>query len=205
MKRILVGVAGGSGSGKTTLANRLRDEFGDDAIIMSHDFYYRSNRNMPFEERVLQNYDHPDSLETELMVEDLKKLKNGMPIDRPIYSFVEHTRMEETVRVEPRKVIIVEGILIFENQDLCELLDIRAFIDADSDVRILRRMIRDINEKGRSMDSVVNQYLSTVKPMHEKFVEPSKKNADVIIPNGAHNPVAQQMLIDRIRAALKEG
>lgn len=204
MKRILVGIAGGSGSGKTTLARRLKEEFGDDAIIISHDFYYRSNRNMPFEERILQNYDHPDSLETELMVEDLKKLRNGQTIERPIYSFVEHTRIEETQTVLPAKVIIVEGILIFENQDLCDLLDIRAFIDADSDVRVLRRVKRDIRKRGRSLESVMNQYLGTVKPMHETFVEPSKKNADVIIPNGAHNRVAQQMLIDRIRTALTE-
>lgn len=204
MKRILVGIAGGSGSGKTTLANRLKEEFGDDAVIISHDFYYRDNRNIPLEERKLQNYDHPDSLETELMVEDLKKLRDGQTIQCPIYSFVEYTRTEETLTVRPAKVIIVEGVLIFENQDLCNLLDIRAFIDADADVRVLRRMKRDIKKRGRSMDSVINQYLGTVKPMHEKFVEPSKKNADVIIPNGAHNLVAQQMLVDRIRAAISE-
>ena len=204
MKRIFVGVAGGSGSGKTTLAQRLKEEFGEDAVIISHDYYYRDNRNIPIEERRLLNYDHPDSLETELMVEDLRRLRAGETVYCPVYSFDQHTRTDETVTVEPKKVVIVEGILIFVEPAVCDLLDIRAFIDADADVRILRRMRRDIKERGRSIDSVMDQYLSTVKPMHEKYVEPSKKNADVIIPNGAHNPVALQMLIDRIRAAVSE-
>lgn len=199
---IVVGVAGGSGSGKTTLASRVKDYFGDRATILCHDYYYNSNRHMTFDQRKLVNYDHPDAFETDLMIRDLQKLRSGQTIERPVYSFVEYTRLEETVTVQPTDLIIVEGILIFENLQLCDIMDVKAFIDADADERLIRRLIRDINERGRSLDSVVNQYMMTVKPMHEKFVEPSKKNADIIIPKGAYNTVALQMLIEMIKTRI---
>lgn len=199
---IVIGIAGGTGSGKTTLINRIKKEFSDEITILSHDFYYRENSHLPFEEREKLNYDHPNSFETALMVEHVKQLKEGKAVERPVYDFVIHNRRAETVTVEPAKVIIVEGILIFENKELLDLFDIKVFIDTDSDVRIIRRILRDVRERGRSLDSVINQYLTTVKLMHEEFVEPSKKNADIIIPEGGYNSVALQMLNDRIKALL---
>jgi uridine kinase len=199
---IVIGIAGGTGSGKTTLINRIKKEFNDEITILSHDFYYKENSHLPFEERAKLNYDHPNSFETGLMVEHIKQLKEGKAVKRPVYDFVIHNRREETVTVEPAKVIIVEGILIFENKELLDLFDIKVFIDTDPDVRIIRRILRDVRERGRSLDSVVNQYLTTVKLMHEEFVEPSKKNADIIIPEGGYNSVALQMLNDRIKALL---
>lgn len=200
---IVIGIAGGTGSGKTTLINRIKREFNDEITILSHDFYYRENSHLPLEERAKLNYDHPNSFETGLMVEHIKYLKEGKPIARPVYDFVIHNRKPETVSVEPAKVIIVEGILIFENKELLDLFDIKVFIDTDPDVRIIRRILRDVRERGRSLDSVINQYLTTVKLMHDEFVEPSKKNADIIIPEGGYNKVALQMLSDRIKALLK--
>jgi len=199
---IVIGIAGGTGSGKTTLINRIKTEFNDVITILSHDFYYKENSHLPFEEREKLNYDHPNSFETDLMVEHIQQLKEGKPVERPVYDFVIHNRRTETVKVEPAKVIIVEGILIFENKDLLELFDIKVFIDTDADVRIIRRILRDVRERGRSLDSVINQYLTTVKLMHEEFVEPSKKNADIIIPEGGYNSVALQMLSDRIKTLL---
>lgn len=199
---IVIGIAGGTGSGKTTLINRIKKEFNNEITILSHDFYYRENSHLPFEEREKLNYDHPNSFETPLMVEHIKQLKKGKPIERPVYDFVIHNRRSETVTVEPAKVIIVEGILIFDNKELLDLFDIKVFIDTDADVRIIRRILRDVRERGRSLDSVINQYLTTVKLMHEEFVEPSKKNADIIIPEGGYNIVALQMLSDRIKALL---
>lgn len=205
MKRnYVVGIAGGSGSGKTTLAQRIKDEFQDDAIILCHDSYYYPNRNLTYEQRRALNYDHSDSLETSMMIEQLKELRDGRPVEVPLYSFVEYTRLEQTQTVYPAKVIIVEGILLFENEELRDTMDLRIFVDVDADIRFIRRLVRDVEERGRSIDSVVTQYLATVKPMHEQFVEPSKKNADVIIPSGAHNPVAVQLIIDRVRSAIKE-
>ncbi len=201
---LVLGLAGGTGCGKTTLATKLKERCGDDAVILSHDFYYKPNRHLTFEERKALNFDHPDSLDTDLMIDQLHKLRNNEAIERPVYSFSEHTRLSETVKVEPAKVIILEGILIFHNRKLCEMMDIRVFIDADSDVRILRRLTRDVNDRGRTIESVINQYLGTVKPMHERYVESSKKNADIIVPHGAHNPVAFQMIADRIQAAISE-
>lgn len=200
---IIIGIAGGTGSGKTTLIKRIKKEFHDEITILSHDFYYKENSHLPFEEREKLNYDHPNSFDTELMVEHIKQLKEGKPIERPVYDFVIHNRKSETVTVEPSKVIVVEGILIFENQELLDLFDIKVFIDTDADVRIIRRILRDVRERGRSLDSVINQYLTTVKLMHEQFVEPSKKNADIIIPEGGYNSVALQMLSDRIKTLLK--
>lgn len=201
---IVIGVAGGTGSGKTTLVNRLKEEFNNEVATISHDYYYKSNDHLPLEERKKLNYDHPNAFDTELMISHIKCLKNGESIDRPSYSFVEHTRTNETVHIMPAKVIIVEGILIFENKDLLNLMDIKIFVDTDADVRLIRRLLRDVKERGRDLDSVIKQYLTTVKPMHEEFVEPSKKNADVIIPEGGFNSVALSMIIDKIKTFLSQ-
>jgi len=199
MDILVIGIAGGTGSGKTTLTNRLKERFGKDISVIRHDDYYRSQHDISFEERVKTNYDHPDSFETDLLIEHLKQLKNGHSIECPVYSFSEHTRTKETRKIDPTKVIIVEGILIFQNPELLNMLDIRIFVDTDPDVRILRRILRDVKERGRSLDSVVTQYLSTVKPMHEQFVEPSKRNADIIVLEGGYNLVALDMIIQRIQ------
>lgn len=199
---IVIGIAGGTGSGKSTLISRIKNEFNDEISILSHDFYYSENSHLAFEEREKLNYDHPNSFDTSLMIQHLKQLKKGKYIERPVYDFVIHNRIKETVTVESSKVIIVEGILIFENSELLDLFDIKVFIDTDPDVRIIRRILRDVSERGRSLESVINQYLTTVKLMHEQFVEPSKKNADIIIPEGGYNSVALQMLNDRIKALL---
>ena len=195
---MIIGVAGGSWSGKTTLAHKILERFKDNMVILCHDYYYKSNDGIPMEERKKLNYDHPDSIETDLLIEHLKQLKAGKTIYHPVYSFVEHTRLKETVEVKPTKVILVEGILIFENIELCNLMDIKVFVDTDSDVRIIRRLLRDVQERGRDLNSVVNQYLETVKPMHEQFVDPSKKRADIIIPEGVTNEVGLNMLLEKI-------
>lgn len=201
---MIIGIAGGSGSGKTTLAQKIKEVFGDKISILCHDYYYKSNEGIPMEERKKLNYDHPDSFDTNLLIEHLKRLKQGEAINHPVYSFVKHTRLNETVEVIPTKVIIVEGILIFENKELCDLMDIKVFVDTDGDIRIIRRLLRDVKERGRDLDSVVNQYLSTVKPMHEEFVEPSKRRADIIIPEGGANDVALNMLLEQIRKFINE-
>lgn len=201
-KPIIIGIAGGTGSGKTTLVNKLKSVLGDEVVTLCHDYYYKSNDEMPLEERKKLNYDHPNSFDTTMMIQDIIKLKDGYSIERPVYDFVGHTRATETVHVDPKKVIIVEGILIFENRDLLNELDIKVFVDTDADVRIIRRIVRDVKERGRSLDSVIQQYLSTVKLMHEEFVEPSKRNADIIIPEGGHNQVAVSMLLDQIKVLL---
>lgn len=198
MDVMIVGIAGGTGSGKTTLTDRLKERFGRDVSVVYHDSYYKAHDDLPFEERCRLNYDHPDSFDTALMVEHLKALRTGHAVDCPTYDYTVHNRAKETVRVEPARVILVEGILIFENQPLRELMDIKIFVDTDADTRILRRILRDVKERGRSLDSVVNQYLTTVKPMHEAFVEPSKKYADLIVPEGGHNLVALDMIVQRI-------
>lgn len=198
----VIGVAGGTASGKTTLATKLKSAIPQDSTILSHDFYYQANADIPFEQRVSLNYDHPNSFDTHLMIEDIKKLKSGQAIDYPQYSFEEYTRTNETVHLEPTRVIIVEGFLIFENKELLDLMDIKVFVDTDADIRLIRRLTRDVKERGRSLDSVISQYMNTVKPMHEQFVEPSKKYADIIIPQGGENQVALHMLIDHINALL---
>jgi len=205
MKSIIIGIAGGSGSGKTTLVNKLKSVLGDEVITLCHDYYYKSYDQMELEERKKQNYDHPNAFDTDMMIEDIRRLKDGYSVNRPVYDFVEHTRAKETVHVAPKKVIIVEGILIFENRELLNELDIKVFVDTDADVRIIRRIIRDVKERGRSLESVINQYLSVVKVMHEEFVEPSKRNADVIIPEGGYNKVAVSMLLDKIKVLLATG
>lgn len=200
MKPIVVGIAGGTGSGKSTLANSIKKFFGDKAIFICHDNYYKSNDHLAFEERTKINYDHPDAFETDLLVSHLEKLLKGESIEMPKYSFVEHLREEEKIVVEPRKLIIVEGILVLESAKLREFMDMKIFVDTDADVRFIRRVSRDLKERGRDFESVVNQYLTTVKPMHEQFCEPSKKYADIIVPEGGKNSVAVEMIIDRLNA-----
>lgn len=201
-KRIVIGIAGGSGSGKTTLANNIAAHFGERIAMLRHDDYYKKHTDLPLEERAKINYDHPSAFDTELLLEHLDALKNGSPVNCPIYDYSIHDRGQDIRIVEPADVIILEGILIFENKDVLSRLDIKVFVDTDPDVRILRRIIRDVKERGRTLDSVAMQYLGTVKPMHEAFVEPSKKHADVIIPEGGNNPVAYGMLIDKIEKHL---
>lgn len=202
---IVIGIAGGTGSGKSTLIQRINEEFADKITILSHDFYYKAHDEMSYEERCKLNYDHPDAIETELMIEHVKALKEWKAIERPVYDFTVHNRKpHETVTVMPSKVVVVEGILIFENKELLDLFDIKVYVDTDADVRILRRILRDVQDRGRTLDSVVTQYLTTVKPMHEQFVEPSKKYADIIIPEGGFNTVALEMLNQRIYALLRE-
>lgn len=200
MDTMIIGIAGGTGSGKTTLTEKLKAEFGEDVSVLYHDNYYKSHSEMPYEERTKLNYDHPDAFDTDLMIRDIQALRRGETVRCPVYDYTIHDRSGETVEVRPTKVIIVEGILIFENQALRELMDIKIFVDTDADVRILRRIMRDVKKRGRSLDSVVKQYLTTVKPMHEQFVEPSKRFADIVVLEGGHNLVALDMIIGRIRA-----
>ncbi len=199
---IVIGIAGGTGSGKTTITRKIMQNFGGEVSVIYHDNYYKAHHSMSYEERSKLNYDHPDAFDTELMISDIKKLKNGETVFSPTYDYTIHDRAAKTITVKPAKVIIVEGILIFENNELCDLMDIKIFVDTDADVRILRRIVRDVRDRGRSLESVVNQYLTTVKPMHEQFVEPSKRKADVIIPEGGHNQVALEMVLQRVRAHL---
>ena len=204
MNTILIGIAGGTGSGKTTLANKLVENFGDDEVsILRHDNYYKRHDEMDYEERSHLNYDHPDSFDTPLLIEHLKKLKAGKAIDMPVYDYTIHNRSDDTIRVNPAPVIVLEGILIFAEPKLCEQMDIKVFVDTDADVRILRRILRDVKERGRALDNIVDQYLTTVKPMHEQFVEPSKRRADIIIPEGGENAVALEMLIERVKKQLR--
>lgn len=203
MNTILLGIAGGTGSGKTTLADKLTRSFGSDEVsILRHDNYYKRHDEMCYEERSKLNYDHPDAFDTELLCEHIKALKEGRSIQMPVYDYSVHNRSDETIQVNPAPVIVLEGILIFAEPNLCELMDIKVFVDTDADVRILRRIVRDVKERGRSLDSVIDQYLTTVKPMHEQFVEPSKRRADIIIPEGGENVVALDMLIQRVRKHL---
>lgn len=203
MNIILLGIAGGTGSGKTTLADKLIDSFGDDEVsVLRHDNYYKRHDEMCYDERAKLNYDHPNAFDTELLCEHIKMLKEGKSIEMPVYDYTIHNRSDETVVVNPAPVILLEGILIFAEPSLCDLMDIKVFVDTDADVRILRRIIRDVKERERSLDSVIDQYLTTVKPMHEQFVEPSKRRADIIIPEGGENVVALEMLIERVRKHL---
>ena len=197
MNTIFIGIAGGTVSGKTTLTEHLKQHFGDDISVVHHDSYYKY-QDRPFEERCKQNYDHPDAFETDLMVEQLKELKAGRAIRCPVYSYADHQRTNETELIQPSKVVIVEGILIFQDPRLREMLDIKIFVETDADVRILRRALRDVRNRGRTLESVITQYLTTVKPMHEQFVEPSRKYADIIVLEGGHNLVALDMIMQRI-------
>lgn len=201
-KVLVIGIAGGSGSGKTTLTNRIVSQFIEDVTVINHDNYYKAHDEMEYEERCRLNYDHPNAFDTDLMIEHLKELKSGNSVECPIYDYTIHNRSKNTMTINPGKVIIVEGILIFENQALCDQMDIRIFVDTDADLRIIRRIRRDVLERARSLDSVIDQYLNTVKPMHEQFVEPSKKNASIIVPEGGHNLVAMEMIMNQIRSHL---
>ena len=205
MKNILViGIAGGTGSGKTTLMNNLISEFREDVTILSHDNYYKRHDDLTYGERCQLNYDEPAALETDLMAVHLDQLRHGQAIECPVYDFTQHNRSDKTIPIVPKKVIIVEGILIFENQPLRELMDIRIFVDTDADVRLCRRIARDVRERGRSLESVLTQYQDTVKPMHEMYVEPSKRHAHIIVPEGGENYVALDMITGRIRRHLEE-
>jgi uridine kinase len=205
MEKILViGIAGGTGSGKTTLMKNLIARFGDVVTVLSHDNYYRRHDELTYEERSALNYDEPAAMETELMVRHLDALRHWQEIDCPVYDFSVHNRSDETIRVVPRKVIIVEGILIFADEALRDLMDIKIFVDTDADVRLCRRIKRDVNKRGRTLESVLTQYQTTVKPMHEKYVEPSKKYADLVVPEGGKNFVALDMIMDRIQRHLNE-
>jgi len=200
MEPIVIGVAGGSSSGKTTIADRIKEEFKEDVVILRHDFYYKSNKGMKFEEKIKLNYDHPNAFDTDMLINHIKELKIGNQVERPEYSFSDYDREDFTVTVSPAKIILVEGILIFENEDLIDLMDIKIFVDTDADIRIIRRVLRDVKERKRDIDSVILQYCSTVKPMHEKFVEPSKRRADIIVPEGGHNLVAIDMILQKVRS-----
>ena len=201
---IVIGIAGGAGSGKTTITRKIVQHFGGEVSVIYHDNYYKAHHNMSYTERTKLNYDHPDAFDTELLIEDLKKLRRGVAVQCPTYDYTVHDRSDRTVTVKPSKVIVVEGILIFQSIELCKLMDIKIYVDTDADVRILRRIVRDVRDRGRSLESVVNQYLTTVKPMHEQFVEPSKRKADIIIPEGGHNQVALEMVLERVRAHIEK-
>lgn len=202
MNRVIIGICGGTASGKTTLAQKIYDRFNMCSVLIGMDSYYKSDPSIPLEERAKCNYDHPDAFETDLLIKHLKELKKGNAVDVPRYDYCNHLRRDEYVRVESKQIIIIEGILLLENIKLCNLLDIKIFVDTDADDRILRRIMRDVNERGRSLDSVVNQYQSTVKPMHEQFVEPYKRRADIIVPQGGHNAVALDVIIGCINHKL---
>ena len=205
MEVTVIGVAGGTGSGKSTLVKRLQEAFrSEDVVTLCHDYYYKAHPELSYEQRTQLNYDHPQAFDTDMLVEHIRALKNNVAIEHPVYSFVEHNRTDEKVAVKPSKVIIIDGILIFENKELRELMDIKVFVDTDADLRLARRILRDVRDRGRSMESVISQYTTTVKPMHEEFVEPSKKYADVIIPEGGFNSVAVQMLIQNIRSIVEK-
>ena len=199
MSAIIIGIAGGTGSGKTTLTRHLKDHFGPDVTVVGHDSYYKRQEGKTYEERALQNYDHPDAFDTDLLIQHLRELKEGRSIQCPVYSYVDHNRTDQTVEIFPTKVLIVEGILIFQDPVLREMFDIKIFVETDADERILRRALRDVEERGRTLRSVVTQYLTTVKPMHEQYVEPSRKYADIVVLEGGHNLVALEMIMQRIQ------
>ena len=201
-KHLFIGIAGGSGSGKTTLANRLSEHFGNRLCLLRHDDYYKAQSTLTLEERASLNFDHPDAFDTDLLVHHLDELGQGRSIECPIYDYTRHDRSNNTRTVEAAEVILLEGILIFENPRLLSRFDVKIFVDTDADVRIIRRLLRDVSERGRDMNSVITQYLTTVKPMHEAFVEPSKRNADIIVPEGGMNRVALEMIIQRIASHL---
>ena len=199
MRAIIIGIAGGSGSGKTTLTRHLKEHFGENVTVIGHDSYYKRQEGKTYEERALQNYDHPEAFETDLLIRHLQELREGRSIHCPVYSYADHNRTDQTVEIFPAKVLIVEGILIFQDPALRELFDIKIFVETDADERSLRRALRDVEERERTLRSVVTQYLTTVKPMHEQYVEPSRKYADIIVLEGGHNLVALEMIMQRIQ------
>jgi uridine kinase len=198
---LIIGICGGTGSGKTTITNRIIEALSEkNVIVLEQDNYYKGFPELPFAERVKVNFDHPDSMDTPLLAEHLRRLREGQTIARPTYDFANFRRMDETVRLHPRSAIIIEGILIFENKALRDLMDIKIFVDTDADLRLIRRLERDIRERGRTMEMVIQQYMTTVRPMHMEFVEPSKRYADVIIPEGGYNEVGIDLVIQKIRS-----
>ncbi|MDO4380140.1 MAG: uridine kinase [Clostridia bacterium] len=203
MESVIIGIAGGTGSGKTTITNLLKSRFHDEVSIVYHDSYYKRHDELSFEEREKINYDSPDAFDTDVMIDDLKKLRKGEPIFSPVYDYALHNRTDKTQRVDPADVIIVEGILIFQNEELRNLMNIKIFVDTDADERLLRRILRDCGERKRSVESVAKQYRATVKPMHEKYVEPSKKFADIIVVGGGENLVALDMISTKVEKLLK--
>ena len=202
MEPIIIGIAGGSGSGKSTFTNRLRQYFGDDVVVIYHDNYYRRQDGIPFEQRVKVNYDHPDSLETDLLVEHLKELKAGKTIECPVYDYSQHNRSSEIIKIEPRPIILVEGILLLADERIRSLLDIKVYVEADADERILRRIVRDVEERGRDLKGIITQYLTTVKPMHYMYVEPTRALADIVI-NSGKNDVAFDLFVSKIGQLLE--
>ena len=197
MECFVIGIGGGTGSGKTTLTKRLKERLGSAVTVLSYDNYYKSHPDMPYDERVRLNYDHPSAFDTELLVEHLAALRRGETIAAPVYDFKQHDRSDETMLIAPTGVILVEGILILADERLRSQMDVKIYVDTDADVRILRRVVRDVKQRGRSLESVVTQYLTTVKPMHEQYVEPSRRYADIIVPEGGRNAVALDMLVRR--------
>lgn len=206
MKPIVIGIAGGSASGKTSIARILKEHFIDtkSVYIVKMDDYYKDQSHLSLEERYEMNYDHPFAFDMDLLIEDIKSLKNGESIDKPVYDFIQHTRSDYREHVDPTDVLVLEGLMTLENKELRDLLDIRVFVDAPADVRFIRRLLRDVNKRGRSMDHVVEQYLTTVRIMHDQFVEPSKRYADIIIPEGAHNDVAIDLLTTKISSIINK-
>ena len=201
MGSIVIGVAGGFGSGKSTFTNRIKEYFGDDVVVLYHDNYYRRQDGVPFEQRVTVNYDHPDSLETELLVEHLKQLKEGKSIECPVYDYTKHNRSSEVIRIDPKPVILVEGILLLADPRVRDLLDIKVYVEADADERILRRISRDVEERGRDHNGIIKQYLTTVKPMHYLYVEPTRSKADIVI-NSGKNDIAFDLFVSKIKLLL---
>ena len=197
---MVIGIAGGTGSGKTTITNQIKERLGADVTVITHDNYYNAQHEMTLEERSLVNYDHPDAYDTELLVDQLSSLRQGQPVEVPVYDFSIYDRTDEVRIVRPAPVVIIEGIMILCEKALRDLMDVKVFVDTDADVRILRRALRDVTERGRSLDSVITQYLTTVKPMHELFVEPSKRYADFVVPMGGSYSVARTMLVEAIRS-----
>lgn len=204
LKTMVIGVAGGSASGKTTVAQKLKETFRDDVVLISHDDYYYAHDKLSLEARTRLNYDHPNAFETDLMIKHIRALRNGETICQPVYNYVVHNRSKDIKLVHPAKVIIIEGFLIYENKELRDLMDIKIFVDTDADERLIRRIMRDVKERGRSLESVIEQYQETVKPMHEQFVEPTRRYADIIVPQGGHNAVAMSMLMDKVKAIINE-
>jgi uridine kinase len=202
MKRMLLGIAGGSGSGKTLVARSIGEAVGKQVVVIGQDSYYLDRSDLPFEERAKINYDHPDAFDTPLLVEHLRRLRNGEPIEMPIYNYAMHARQKETLRVDPAPIIIVEGILVLAIPAIRELLDVKVFVDTDADVRFIRRLTRDVKERGRSLQSVIDQYLNVVRLMHLEFVEPSKRYADIIVPEGGYNKVAIDFIVTKLKTLL---
>lgn len=203
MNCMIIGIAGGTGSGKSTFTNRLKEQFKDDVAVVYHDNYYRRQDDVPFEERKKVNYDHPDSLETDLMLEHLRMLKEGKAVDCPVYDYSQHNRSDQITHIEPKKIILAEGILLLADKRIRDLLDIKIYVEADADERILRRIVRDVKERGRDLDNIVEQYLTTVKPMHYLYVEPTRAMADIVINSGMNN-VAFDIVQSKIRLMLEK-